>query len=698
MKTNKPKLETSIGCALVCFGAVVLLLAGCSKTIDPTTGSNSNWLKSCSTTSDCGEDLGCFCGTCSSKCTQKSDCRSYGASAVCQRAAETSVAAGCLKAETLEPPAICLLPCRQEVDCEGVSKATLGCLAYSCVDETNISIWTETEANDAGKPFDGGPWRDAAVFDAEGGDASNDVTIPVDGTAPAQPGSQPDALSQLYGNRYTFLADRKWNGRSTLSDLPWDDGWIELPEEDFEAISGTSYTVTFSDDGLEITVEGTSPEWMGFETGRRLNVKDEQVVYEVSAARFTGGRLRIWKNGNGFAAELMVYGSGIPIVLCERGTLVYKALDLTQLNGKRYSLFAKRQWDSSTFERNPSLDGCKELSDDDTGAVRIDTHYAITFSDDGSGVTIDHADSSEWTAALSGTRLVQSNTEECIYEVFNPAVMVGMIGNYRLRVWTDGKEFGAEFLLYGVTGQVNFCQRGTLIDSCASDDDCAFGSVCEPTEGCSTGRKACVRGCRDNTDCVTEEICATEFDCSTCPCPGRCENPYAACFSPVQNSERAYETGVVGCACDLEGQSICVGQTRLIALECRDGRWTSVEDGPCEPREQCGQETLVSTASTCLDNYQLCWIVNDLTYWGRENMFCGEKPRNVIPECPVNHTRSEVCTSCGPIAPCLFPERHCLKNCRDDTDCLDEPVFSKMSYTPSKCANGMCTYGVTGCI
>jgi hypothetical protein len=59
------------------------------------------------------------------------------------------------------------------------------------------------------------------------------------------------------------------------------------------------------------------------------------------------------------------------------------------------------------------------------------------------------------------------------------------------------------------------------------------------------------------------------------------EDTGGACYSPTQHLDIAYEQGSQGCACDAErDQDVCVGR---VALVCEDGRWSAVEDGPCEP-------------------------------------------------------------------------------------------------------------------
>ncbi len=52
-----------------------------------------------------------------------------------------------------------------------------------------------------------------------------------------------------------------------------------------------------------------------------------------------------------------------------------------------------------------------------------------------------------------------------------------------------------------------------------------------------------------------------------------------ACFSPTQNLEIANDADAEGCDCNSEvDEDICIDG---VALVCEEGKWQSVEDGPC---------------------------------------------------------------------------------------------------------------------
>lgn len=54
---------------------------------------------------------------------------------------------------------------------------------------------------------------------------------------------------------------------------------------------------------------------------------------------------------------------------------------------------------------------------------------------------------------------------------------------------------------------------------CATDDDCGAGEVCEPS-GPSCGPSECVPGCHVDAQCASGQCEIVQ--CVTCPCPGHC--------------------------------------------------------------------------------------------------------------------------------------------------------------------------------
>ncbi len=77
----------------------------------------------------------------------------------------------------------------------------------------------------------------------------------------------------------------------------------------------------------------------------------------------------------------------------------------------------------------------------------------------------------------------------------------------------------------------------------------------------------------------------------------------AACYSPYENLDHAYDRTLPGCSCT-NASSICV---QGVALICESGRWQAVEDGPCMPTPNgldCQGE--LTSSAKCLELFQTC--------------------------------------------------------------------------------------------
>ena len=117
-------------------------------------------------------------------------------------------------------------------------------------------------------------------------------------------------FSLLDGNDFVLEVDRI--SESPNVQFPMDD----LQESDYEETNeGTQYNVAFSEDGQMVTIEPGSIR------GQKTNDGDESKLYELDEGVFAGGRFVVWINNDSFEAELTIYGSGVPIVISERGYL-----------------------------------------------------------------------------------------------------------------------------------------------------------------------------------------------------------------------------------------------------------------------------------------------------------------------------------------------------------------------------------------
>ncbi len=116
-------------------------------------------------------------------------------------------------------------------------------------------------------------------------------------------------FSSLNGNDFVLEADRILS--ATDVQFPGD----ELQESNYEEINdGTDYNVSFSENGQTVVIEPGSIH------GQKTNDGAESIIYELDEDTFAGGRFVVWENSI-FDAELTIYGSGVPIVKSERGSL-----------------------------------------------------------------------------------------------------------------------------------------------------------------------------------------------------------------------------------------------------------------------------------------------------------------------------------------------------------------------------------------
>jgi hypothetical protein len=128
-------------------------------------------------------------------------------------------------------------------------------------------------------------------------------------------------LSQLDGRSYTLEVDRIANNPD-----------VQFPSEMLEESAyeptdqGNRYSVSFSESAQTVTVAGeTAAGETAVMIGKAETAAEDPRRYEIEEGLSAGGRFIVWVADNHFQAELTVYGSGVPIVRSERGTLVVRA-------------------------------------------------------------------------------------------------------------------------------------------------------------------------------------------------------------------------------------------------------------------------------------------------------------------------------------------------------------------------------------
>jgi hypothetical protein len=112
-RASRPSKTRRLRALALLFGGVALWAAACTRA-DPPTGGETHFLKSCTASSSCGDDLSCVCGVCTRACTTAAECAGLPA-AEC-------IASGDVSAQCASPMGShCDVPCNVNGDCAVVS-------------------------------------------------------------------------------------------------------------------------------------------------------------------------------------------------------------------------------------------------------------------------------------------------------------------------------------------------------------------------------------------------------------------------------------------------------------------------------------------------------------------------------------------------------------------------------------------------
>lgn len=84
-------MKRNIIASLIALSCGLALTSSCSSSTPSPTGTETNWLTSCDTDSDCGA-YACYCGVCSASCKEDADCEHEDVSGVCSL---SSAVSGC---------------------------------------------------------------------------------------------------------------------------------------------------------------------------------------------------------------------------------------------------------------------------------------------------------------------------------------------------------------------------------------------------------------------------------------------------------------------------------------------------------------------------------------------------------------------------------------------------------------------------
>ncbi len=118
-------------------------------------------------------------------------------------------------------------------------------------------------------------------------------------------------LNPLCGNELTLEVDRISEHPDVQ--VPFD----RLDETGYAAVeNATAYQVSFSEDMRTVCIMPDSV------SGILVENTEDYMAYDLNSGLFAGGRFLLWINDGRFEGEYTIYGSGVPIISSERGTLV----------------------------------------------------------------------------------------------------------------------------------------------------------------------------------------------------------------------------------------------------------------------------------------------------------------------------------------------------------------------------------------
>jgi len=217
--------------------------------------------------------------------------------------------------------------------------------------------------------------------------------------------------------------------------------------------------------------------------------------------------------------------------------------------------------------------------------------------------------------------------------------------------------------------------------SCATDEDCVAGEVCELSTGCQEPA-SCVAGCHDDADCATDEQCS-QPNCFTCPCPGNCEPKPTTTVCETDNDCAAGKvcelstgcqdpaTCVAGCHedADCSADELCA-QPACFTCPCPGSCETKPTPVGCTSDTDCADGTVCELPTGCQGTATCVPGCHD-------NAACPNGERCLQPAC-------FTCPCPGACAP------DTATGCTDDTDCGDGKVceLSTGCQSPTVCVPG----------
>jgi len=245
-----PSAQSSVARGRVVLPGLVLLacaLACSDPHPGPQSGSNSNWLRACSTDSVCGEALGCQCGACTRPCRSDADCESLS-NAWCVLEAGSTAQALCRSSDPWTSGGMCRPRCQP-----GTCDAGQVCAVGAC---TPLEVPSSGEcASVVEQQTDAKPQEEQLLDVVER--ARLEAKVVCDGSAlPAAPAVRPDA--RLFCAARLLAADLAAHGGTTLVDSQGRDTVARMQ------LAG--YSGTFWAEGVAFGVQNASEAWSEMST------------------------------------------------------------------------------------------------------------------------------------------------------------------------------------------------------------------------------------------------------------------------------------------------------------------------------------------------------------------------------------------------------------------------------------------------
>lgn len=131
--------------------------------------------------------------------------------------------------------------------------------------------------------------------------------------------AEPDSSVRISDGEWELKVDREWVRKGAQA-LPG-----SLTEEDYRRVSdGPSYSIVVTEGCKKVGIRGAGVD--GGPPARKgtTHASGDPAVYWLQEGTFAGGQFVWWKGERGLEAELTMFGSGVPIISSERGSLSKK--------------------------------------------------------------------------------------------------------------------------------------------------------------------------------------------------------------------------------------------------------------------------------------------------------------------------------------------------------------------------------------